>query len=142
MYYLRGGWFIWEVVIPKWCLPVWTEHCISYNYSYGTCIFCHCQFVRFTPTQLMERLHTKGYELGLVIDLTNTFRYYNGEVWKLWIYSNLMGNNDIPIENNDSLIGNNDRYLKLKIIKWHVVYDCSIFSYRRPLRQLVCHITR
>lgn len=36
----------------------------------------------FTPTQLMERLHAKGYELGLVIDLTNTFRYYNGETFE------------------------------------------------------------
>lgn len=35
-------------------------------------------FQRFTPTQLLQALRNKRYRLGMVVDLTNTYRYYNG----------------------------------------------------------------
>ena len=33
---------------------------------------------RFTPSHLVKKVEDQGYELLVVIDLTNTFRYYNG----------------------------------------------------------------
>ena len=33
---------------------------------------------RFTPSHIVKKVEDKGYELLVVIDLTNTFRYYNG----------------------------------------------------------------
>ena len=36
-------------------------------------------FLRFRPSQVCEQIKQKGLKLGLVIDLTNTSRYYNGE---------------------------------------------------------------
>jgi hypothetical protein len=35
---------------------------------------------RFTLGDLVERLDDKGKELGLIIDLTNTDRYYKADV--------------------------------------------------------------
>ena len=37
-------------------------------------------YFRFTPTQLVRMLQLKKLNLGLVIDLTNTDRYYS---WKV-----------------------------------------------------------
>lgn len=33
---------------------------------------------RFTPEQLCKQIEELGYQLAVVIDLTFTFRYYNG----------------------------------------------------------------
>lgn len=33
---------------------------------------------RFTPGHVVKKVEEIGYELLVVIDLTNTFRYYNG----------------------------------------------------------------
>lgn len=35
---------------------------------------------RFSLDDLFEQVHQRGYKLGLVIDLTNTTRYYNAMV--------------------------------------------------------------
>jgi hypothetical protein len=35
---------------------------------------------RFTLGDLVERLDDKGKELGLIVDLTNTDRYYKADV--------------------------------------------------------------
>ncbi len=45
-------------------------------------------FLRFRPSQVCEQIKQKGLKLGLVIDLTQTYRYYEGaEVIKFWIIS-------------------------------------------------------
>eukprot|EP00112_Aurelia_sp_Birch-Aquarium-sp1_P009984 Seg2155.2 transcript_id=Seg2155.2/GoldUCD/mRNA.D3Y31 product="RNA/RNP complex-1-interacting phosphatase" protein_id=Seg2155.2/GoldUCD/D3Y31 len=41
----------------------------------------------FTPSQLCEQVRDKGHKLGMVIDLTNTFRYYDG----LWEFEQNLG---------------------------------------------------
>ena len=42
-------------------------------------------YIRFTPTNLIEGVARmgRGYRLGLVIDLTNTHRYYDQKVMGL-----------------------------------------------------------
>ena len=41
---------------------------------------CIILIFRFTPKKLIDKVTEDGYEFAVVIDLTNTFRYYNGAV--------------------------------------------------------------
>ena len=47
-----------------------------YYVIYFYFVYCHA---RFTPNQLCKDLEKRNIKLGMVIDLTNTYRYYNGK---------------------------------------------------------------
>ena len=78
-FFLIASFFRWLYsCCPKFLYSAQCQIKVLSNLLIFCVIFQDFTINRFTPSQLFKEVEGKGLKLGMVIDLTNTSRYYNG----------------------------------------------------------------